>query len=332
MSPTLSDHPSPRFAAIAIGRNEGERLKHCLLSLSRAALVIYVDSGSTDGSIEWAKELGLGVVELDTSASFTAARARNAGFSRLRKTAPGIEYVQFLDGDCELNQEWPSHAIAFLRANEDACAAFGRRRERFPDRSIYNHLCDLEWNVPIGEARACGGDVMIRALALDAVGGYREDMIAGEEPELCVRWRAAGWHIWRLDFEMTLHDAAMTRFGQWWLRNVRSGYAFAQGAHLHGAPPERHWVWESRRALIWGLWLPIACIMAGAIFGPWGNAAWLVYPLQMLRLMLRNQGSVRERTMLAIFQTLARFPEALGQIKFKMHQAMRRRARLIEYK
>jgi len=331
MSLKLSD-VSARYGAIAIGRNEGERLKRCLLSLSGAALVIYVDSGSTDGSVKWAKELGVNVVELVTSVAFTAARARNAGFSCLQKIAPGIEYVQFLDGDCELNQEWPSRAIAFLEANEEVCAVFGRRRERFPGRSIYNYLCDLEWNVPIGEAQAFRGDVMIRRLVLENVGGYRDDMIAGEEPELCVRLRSAGWHIWRLDFEMTLHDAAMTRFGQWWLRNVRSGYAFAQGAHLHGAPPERHWVWESRRALIWGLWLPIACIMAGAIFGPWGNAAWLVYPLQMLRLMLRNQGSVRERTMLAIFQTLARFPEALGQIKFKMHQAMGRRARLIEYK
>ena len=107
-------------------------------------------------------------------------------------------------------------------------AVCGRRRERFPERSIYNWLCDREWDSPIGEATACGGDVLIRRQALAAVGGYRDDVIAGEEPELCVRLRAARWRIWRLDAEMTLHDAAMTQFRQWWKRILRSGYAFAQ--------------------------------------------------------------------------------------------------------
>ena len=93
---------------------------------------------------------------------------------------------------------------------------------------------------------------MMRTAALEAVGGFRDDLIAGEEPELCVRLRAKGWRIWRLDTEMALHDAAMTRFQQWWRRTMRTGYAFAQGAYLHGARPERHWIWESRRAWLWG--------------------------------------------------------------------------------
>ena len=78
---------------------------------------------------------------------------------------------------------------------------------------------------------------MLRANTLEAVDGYREDLIAGEEPELCVRLRTKGWRIWRLDAEMTLHDAAMTCFSQWWRRAVRAGYSYGQGAHLHGSPP-----------------------------------------------------------------------------------------------
>src|SRR6185437_6636133 len=138
-------------------------------------------------------------------------------------------------------------AKSFLETHSNVGAVCGRRRERFPDRSIYNWLCDREWEGPAGEVRACGGDVMIRSSALKAVGGYRDDVIAGEEPELCVRLRTAGWSIWRLDTEMTLHDAAMMRFNQWWRRTLRAGYAFAQGAYLHGAPPERHFVWEMHR-------------------------------------------------------------------------------------
>ena len=114
---------------------------------------------------------------------------------------------------------------------------------------------------------------MMRVNAFEAVDGFRDDLIAGEEPELCVRLRAAGWRIFRLDHPMTLHDAAMTRFGQWWRRIQRSGYAFAQGVYLHGASPERYRVWEARRAWLWAVWLPLGCLLAGLVFGPWGWAS-----------------------------------------------------------
>jgi GT2 family glycosyltransferase len=320
------------YGAIVIGRNEGERLKQCLMSVPESQLTVYVDSGSTDGSIEWARDHGADVIQLDTSAGFTAARARNAGFARLRKVAPQLEYVQFVDGDCELRSAWPCHAIEFLGAREQVCAVFGRRRERYPDRSVYNWLCDREWDVPVGEAKSCGGDVMIRVSALAAARGYRDDLIAGEEPELCVRLRAAGWQIWRIDQEMTLHDAAITRLGQWWLRMVRSGHAFAQVSHLHGAPPEQFWVWESRRAWVWGVLFPLASGAAMLWFGWPGIVVLLIYPLQLLRRMARLPGSLRTRFQLAFFELLARFPESHGQMKFLRDWLMGSRGGIIEYK
>jgi glycosyltransferase involved in cell wall biosynthesis len=320
------------FGVVAIGRNEGERLEECLASLSAAAVVVYVDSGSTDGSVERARAAGAEVVELDRGRPFTAARARNAGFRRLRAIAPRLAYVQFIDADCELDPTWPEGAVSFLAAHEDVAAVAGRRRERYPERSVYNWLCDREWDRPAGETRACGGDVMVCAAALHAVGGYRDDLVAGEEPELCVRLRAAGWRIWRLPAEMTLHDVAITRFSQWWRRAARSGYAYAQGAYLHGGSPERHWAWESRRAWIWGVVLPLLCITCGLLLGPWGWTAFLIYPLQVLRQSVRNRGSVGERLALASFQLLSRFPEEWGQIKFLHDRLIGRPGHLIEYK
>ena len=321
-----------KFGAIAIGRNEGDRLKRCLQSLSAAAIVIYVDSGSSDGSLQCAQELGAKVVELDLKLPFTAARARNAGLKLLREIAPDLSFVQFVDGDCEVRQDWHLHALSFLEAHKDFAVVCGRRRERYHERSIYNWLCDQEWNGPVGEVSGCGGDAMMRTFALNAMGGFREDMIAGEEPELCVRLRAASWRIWRLPDEMTLHDAAMTRFGQWWRRSVRAGYAFAQGAYLHGAPPERHWVWESRRAWLWGVWLPLACLAVSVMFPPWGLAAWLFYPLQMLRQAVRNPGQLSDRAVLAFFQVLGRFPEGFGQLKFLRDRLLGAQTALVEYK
>jgi hypothetical protein len=272
------------------------------------------------------------LIELDISSSFTAARARNAGFARISNLAPEIAYVQFVDADCEVREGWIKHAIAFLDSHSKVGAVCGRLRERYPQKSIYNWLCDREWDVPGGEVPACGGIAMMRIAALKGVGGFREDLIAGEEPELCIRLRRKGWQIWRLETEMAIHDAAMTRFIQWWRRMKRSGYAFAQGAYLHGSPPERHWVWESRRAWLWGIWLPLACLATGLIFGGWGWGAWLIYPAQMLRQIMRNKGPISERILMAQFQVLSRFAEAWGQINFMRDRLIGRQPQLIEYK
>ena len=45
--------------------------------------------------------------------------------------------------------------------------------------SIYNALCDEEWDTPIGEARECGGDALVRCAALDQIGGYNARFTGG---------------------------------------------------------------------------------------------------------------------------------------------------------
>jgi len=318
---------------VAIGRNEGERLRKCLMSVvEQAGRVVYVDSGSTDGSVDMARTLGVAVVELDMTVPFTAARARNEGFRLLRETAPELAYVQFVDGDCEVVSGWLEKAARFLDGHPDVAVVCGRRRERFPDRSVYNMLCDIEWDTPVGKAKSCGGDAMMRADAFEDTGKYRDDLIAGEEPELCVRLRAAGWKIWRLGEEMTLHDAAITRFGQWWKRTRRCGYAYAEGAYLHGAPPEKHRTRESRRVWIWGLGIPVAAIILAACMGAWGLALLLIYPAQVFRLVLSGSRSGGENWWRALFLVLGKFPEAMGQLNFLYNRLAGKKARLIEYK
>lgn len=327
--------PSPEAAvvAVAIGRNEGARLRACLASLAggEAAGIVYVNSGSTDGSQQAARAAGALVVDLDTRQPFTAARARNAGLAAALAAFPDAEFVQFLDGDCSLRDGWLATARAFLEATPAAAVACGRRRERFPEASVYNRLCDREWDTPVGPALACGGDAMMRVAALREVGGYRDDLIAGEEPELCLRLRRAGWEVWRLDAEMTWHDAAITRLGQWWRRARRAGHAFAEGAHLHGAPPDRHWVRETRRALAWGAGLPLLTLAAAAAT-PLGWLLLLAWPLQVSRLAARGGFRSRESWQEAFFLVLARLPEAQGAVEFHLRRLTRRRGRLIEYK
>src|SRR5487761_1699046 len=249
---------SGAVGVVVIGRNEGARLKRCFESLlGTAESIVYVDSGSSDDSVRVSRALGIEVVDLDLRTPFTAARAHNEGFRKLIQSRPELQYVFFVDGDCCVMPGWLDDACRFLATREDVAVVWGRRRERYPEKSIYNLLCDIEWNSwPMGETKACGGDAVMRIAAVREVNGYRPDLICGEEPELCVRLRKAGWRIWHLDVDMTLHDAALDRFSQWWKRMIRGGYAYARGADLHGAPPERHWVRECRSIWAWGAGLP----------------------------------------------------------------------------
>lgn len=322
-----------RIGVVVIGRNEGERLERCLGALaSEQSQLVYVDSGSDDNSVIVAGHRGADVVALDMTVPFTAARARNEGFKRMREVYPQAEYVQFLDGDCELSPAWLESAESFLDLNLGVAAVCGRRRERYPEKTVFNMLCDIEWDTPIGEAKACGGDVLMRVDAFEEVHGFRPDLIAGEEPELCVRLRALGWKIWRLDREMTMHDAAITRFGQWWRRTRRCGYAYAEGAHLHGGPPERHYVRESWRAWMWGVVIPAATIGLTIGAGTWCLALLLIYPAQVIRLALRGTRSVKENWLLAVFLVLGKFSEVIGQMNFFYDKLIGKKTHLIEYK
>jgi len=324
------------LGVVIIGRNEGERLRCALASVARqGTTVVYVDSNSTDGSVELARAMGADVVKLDMSQPFTMARGRNSGWARLEEINPDLRFVQFVDGDCELITGWLERAYEVLESRPEVAVVCGRRRERSPERSIYNRLADIEWNSPIGEAKYCGGDAMIRVEALRQVGGYNPTLIAGEEPDLCVRLRHHNWIVLRIDAEMTLHDIAMTRFSQWWRRSERGGFAFAQGVAMHGRPPERHWVHELRSTILWGLVAPL--FILGLAWPTHGASLvlTLAYPLQVFRITRRHGKlgmSASNAWLWGWNCILCRFPNALGVLRYWSSRLSGRHQTLIEYK
>ena len=329
---------------VVIGRNEGERLRACLESVvPRTARVVYVDSGSTDGSIATAERLGVEVVRLEADTPFTAARGREAGLDRLLAIEPRLEFVQFVDGDCEVVDEWLPAALELLKSRPEVAIVCGRRRERYPERSFYNRIADLEWDTPAGVVQACGGDSLARAEALHAVGGFNSEIAAGEEPELCWRLRQAGWKIHRLPVEMTRHDIAMTRLGQWWVRSVRSGRGALEVFRRCGGtnPPFARQV---RSARIWTIgWL--AAVLVASLLG-WfldglnglalGFGLLALAPLlQVVRIakgMRSRLGGLRPALGYGALMMIGKWGELTGQLNYLRDLASGRRTRLIEYK
>ena len=299
---TVQKYTATSLGVVVIGRNEGERLKTSLDFVKvNPQNVIYVDSGSSDSSLEAATQRGISTIELDDSQPLNAARARNTGFEYLTSKLHDLEFIQFIDGDCELDQDWMNKATGFLKQRTDVAAVCGRITERNPEASIYNYLCQREWDTPTGKKKSCGGNSLMRISAFASERGFRDDLIAGEEPELCFRLRAAGWQIWKLPEAMVTHDAGMTRFSEWWKRSVRSGHAFTQGMIIHGASQERFNVRQSRRIFFWGTGTPSVIFFGMLIIGPIGLVLLGIYPFQVLRLIVKNGDVSKANIITALF-------------------------------
>jgi glycosyltransferase involved in cell wall biosynthesis len=326
-----------RIGIVTIGRNEGERLEKCLRSVvGRAATVVYVDSASTDDSVAFARQIGAEVVELDMSIRFTAARARNEGLTRLLSIDPQCEFVQFVDGDCEVMPGWLEAAAEKLASDKKIAVVCGKKAERYPEASIYNRLCGMEWKLPTGKILFSGGDMMARVSALKEVNGYNSGLIAGEEPEMCLRLRNAGYEIWGLDVPMSIHDADMHRFSQWWMRNVRAGHAFSEVAAMHSHEPERFWCKDVRSNWIWGAIIPVVLLGFAWPTRGWSLLGFVLYLKPFwgtYRWTLSQPGNSKMDAFLnSIFILLGKIPQALGQWKVLCDRVLNRRSRVLEYK
>lgn len=330
------------IGVVVIGRNEGERLRVCLASLSDVQARVYVDSGSTDGSCALARTLGFDVVELTLPPGFTAARARNAGIERLVEQSPGLAYVQTVDGDCEVRTDWLENARRGLEEDGERAVVFGRRRERYPRANVYHTACDDEWNVRVGEVLSCGGDALFRITALKEVGGFNPLLIAGEELDLCLRLRQHGWCIWSSGCEMTLHDVAIERFQQWWRRSRRTGFAFAELVDMHQAGADPAWSRLLQSALTWSVVALVA--LTAAIFGlAWQQPVAVkiavffsaMFVLQLVRMALRQRGRVDglgNGFKLACMIMVAKAAQSVGWVQYKLNRVTGAPTSIIEYK
>lgn len=318
---------SDRIAFVVIGRNEGARLKRCLDSLTgQVGRTVYVDSGSSDGSPACARNLGFRVIELDPAQGrFTAARGRNEGATQLAGEIPGLAAVQFIDGDCVLAPGWIDAAAKHLHDHPEIAVLCGRLRERDRDRSMFARLCDLDWDGPAGEIRACGGITLVRLDAFTAVQGFDATLATGEEADLCKRIRDRGGKVVRLAVEMAQHDAGMTTFADWWKRTVRVGYGYAEAAARTGDSKDRG---KSRRIasnLVWAGVLPLVLIAGAAStpVEPWLAGlpvlVLLAYTLLLVRIFRSSRRSGRsasDAALYSVFCLLAKWPHLWGHVQF----------------
>jgi GT2 family glycosyltransferase len=326
-----------RIGVVVIGRNEGARLRRCLDGLVQQQLPFaYADSASSDDSVAQAKLRGGSVVALDNSKPMSAARGRNEGFAALHMAMPELKYVMFLDGDCELDSHFLGKAQQVLDGDDQVAAVVGTLRERAPEASVYNRICDFEWNGPPGDSLYFGGIVLQRVSSFVATGGYDATLIAGEDPDLACRVRLLGSRIVRIAAPMALHDVDMHQFSQWWKRARRTGFAYEDGAHRRGGAPLFHWQREVRSNWLWGAVLPLA----GIVLSIWTGGLSLVVVVVLYVVLFAKITRYARGTGLAgkhaleygFFSTITKVPFAIGQAQSWLDRRRRTKTTLIEYK
>ncbi len=328
-----------QLSVVIIGRNEGKRLVDCILSVKAMDFpvdvveLIYVDSNSTDGSPERAKELGVKVIVVHPERP-SAAIGRNAGWKAAK--AP---LIMFLDGDTILRPDFIKKAIHHFR-DDQVAIVWGHRRESQPELSRYQRVIDLDWIYPCGIAELCGGDAMIRRHVLEEVGGYNPILIAGEEPEMCQRIRLRGYIILHIDERMTLHDLAIHSWHQYWRRCQRTGHAFAEVSSITRNTATQLWQRESHQNLLQVA--TIFCLFALGLFLILAlRSVWpllismIIYSVICLRSSIKSRWKSDNWLTLLMYGVHLQFrkiPIAYGQLSYYYCHWRGRNSHLMEYK
>ena len=323
---------------VVIGRNEGQRLLLSLQSMqSSRCPIVYVDSGSSDNSVEIARPLVSCLHQLDPQTPFSAARARNEGFEQLMALFPTLQFIQFVDGDCVICEGWLAAAAAAMQQDNKRAAIVGHLQELNPELSVYNRMCAMEWRSPAGDLTnfgALGGISMIRADVFKQLGGFKANVIAGEDSEFGVRLSLAGYKVTKIDHLMAIHDANMTTFQQWWKRAVRGGHAIGQRSDLNGNTVAQDCVKERKSTLVWGVFLPILALFLLIFAGPWSLLILFAYVFLAAKVYFyrRKQGeNSRDALTYAQYMPFVKMANGLGLLKFYVNKT-KHSYEIIEYK
>ena len=180
----------------------------------------------------------------------------------------------------------------------------------------------------------------MRRDVLEAVGGFDDTLIAGEEPELCRRIAAKGYKILHVDRPMTGHDLAITHFSQYWRRNTRAGYAYSEVSAMLRARGESFWEEEAvknrNRALTYCAVALLGVAASVGLRSVWPFVAMIgFFATISLRSAVKHRWKTNDWVALLLYGVHSHFqqiPIFWGQLKFKANRRHGTRASLVEYK
>ena len=175
---------------VVIGRNEGKLLERCFLSvLQFSKNIIYVDSNSEDNSVEIAKRLNINNIFHLKSNFYSASLGRYVGARNVK-----TKYIQFLDGDMEIDSNWIGEGIHYLEKNIRIAAVIGFKKVFKNSMENFKVLSDKkDW-----QPDYLGGAILIKTKVYHRIGGFDPKLQSEEERDLYVRLKHEGYQSWYL--------------------------------------------------------------------------------------------------------------------------------------
>jgi glycosyltransferase involved in cell wall biosynthesis len=200
------------LSVVVIGKNEEAYINDCLSSVLDAvtrigdAEIVYVDSASTDRTVEIARSLGVRVISLRPEWKLSPSAGRYVGFHHITG-----ELVMFVDGDTVVDPDWLRCAmpwfdqpeIAGVRGFLDDMDEQGGPLPYVGKRSQI--VCEIN--------ELCGSGLYRRA-AMEQEGTFNPHLIVEEESELGLRLRRAGWKLLHLPCQMGSHRRGGNKMAQ----------------------------------------------------------------------------------------------------------------------
>ena len=189
------------LSVIIIAKNEEERIGKCLDSVMKlkkkySTEIIFVDSASTDRTIEIASKYPIQIYQLNKSKLLNPSAGRYIGTSKAKG-----RYILFIDGDSILIKNFVDRALEILKDPKIA-AVGGKRIFRKKGESL---KIKEKSTGEIKEYKTIGGTGVYKRESIEKGGTFNPYMGGQEERELCFRIRNLGYKIVKIDIPMEIH-------------------------------------------------------------------------------------------------------------------------------
>jgi glycosyltransferase involved in cell wall biosynthesis len=274
----------PTFSVIVPSYNEARAIDACLEAVRRqepavrCVDLIVADNGSTDGTVDIARRHGATVIENRSGSRHSISALRNVGAQQARG-----DVLAFLDGDMVAPPEWLSRAEA--RYADGFEGALGFATIAPPDAGWVGRVWGSRFPAKADQAREVGfltgRNLLVTRRAFDAVGGFDEELITGEDKDFSLRVRGAGHRVlWdpgvklvHLGYE---HGLAEFVRKEWWRQGHTLAVARAEGFTFRSLRNPLLSAWHAAMAVGSGACLAGGAIGAcGVLFGLWAGPSLL---------------------------------------------------------
>lgn len=193
------------LSIVVIGRNESDNLPVLIASLTKLRQraqfqnqMIYVDSDSTDLSVEIARSFFDEVYILSPSDNLCASAGRYIG------TLKAIyEWILYLDGDMEVCSEFIDFICKNIDKLDTSCGYVGRYIYYYNDGTIRDNVLNYKHDGQVVAHH--GGAVLLRRTAVIEAGNWNPRIFSNEEIELYTRFRNCGYNVVYLNKPMIKH-------------------------------------------------------------------------------------------------------------------------------